>query len=75
MRILPCIGKSEGLEIGPVIRGFQLFRQLGSKPEAAVIMWFSQNHDQIVAGLSQADQALPDKLCPNALLLKCRTNR
>ena len=47
MGVFPFGGKSKGLEIRPVIRGFQPFGQPWGESETAVIMRLSQNQDEI----------------------------
>ncbi|MDF2688674.1 MAG: hypothetical protein K0Q80_1639 [Microvirga sp.] len=72
MGAFPVIGERQGLEIRPVIGGFQFFRQLGIKAKAAVIIGLPKNDDEIVPVLRQAHQAMPDKSRPDALPLEGR---
>ena len=48
MGLFSLLGKSKGLEIRPVIRGFQWPCQLGREPEAAVIIRIAENDDQVL---------------------------
>src|SRR3954468_23883870 len=64
------VGKSEGLEIRPVIGRFQSFRQTRRKAETTVVMRLSQHENQIVVSIRQALQAVLDKGCSNTLLLE-----
>src|SRR5215217_4094212 len=70
MGAFPFVGKSEGLEIRPVIGRFKSFRQTRREAETTVVMRLSQHEDQIVAFVRQALQAVLDKGCSNTLLLE-----